>query len=247
MIHKLSGKLLLSFVTFILSFGYGLTYADTSSSVAKEKGSKEDSDDSFFIENPEFAEEYPEEDELVSDDDFYTYDYSDDRLFFTIETLLGGSTLERVTFDNGESDSIRAGSGVYLALGIAHLMFDKSMDVGIKGGYLFDLITAKNEEGDKTVLSFTRKPVDFFSHAWFDRHCLGGGLTIHFDPVFKSRKTHHRANYENAFGAYAEYLYHFEGAGSALGIKYQKINYKNEDTGHVTDGSGWGITFNKLI
>lgn len=233
MIPKASDKLLPLLTTLVLTLPCYSLWAD--------KPPAQTEDDRFQAEDEEFAEE------LVSDDDFYTYNYADDRVFFAIEALLGGSTLERITFDNGDTDSIRAGSGVYLAVGIAHLMFDKQMDVGIKGGYLFDLITADNEEGDKTVLSFTRKPVDVFSHAWFNRHCLGGGLTVHFDPVFESRKTDHKAHYENAVGAYAEYLYHFEGAGSALGIKFQKINYKNKQTGHVSDGSGWGITFNKLI
>ena len=233
MIPKASDKLLPLFATVILILSCHSLWADETSAQTE--------DARFQEEDEEFAEE------LVSDDDFYTYNYSDDRIFFAIEALLGGSTLERITFENGDTDSIRAGSGVYLAVGIAHLMFDKQMDIGIKGGYLFDLITADNEEGDETVLSFTRKPVDFFSHAWFNRHCIGGGLTVHFDPVFESRKTDHKASYENAFGVYAEYLYHFEGAGSALGIKFQKINYKNEKTGHISDGSGWGITFNKLI
>jgi hypothetical protein len=83
------------------------------------------------------------------DEDFYYDDASTDleytgiRAFFTVEALLGGQTLEHIEFENGETDSIRAGSGVHLALGVAHLLFNKQIDVGIRGGYLFDLVTAK--------------------------------------------------------------------------------------------------------
>lgn len=202
-----------------------------------------DAEDPFYSSDNEFANEA----ELVSDDDFYVDEYSEDRLFFSIEALLGGNTLEHITFDNGESDSIRAGSGVYLALGAAHLMFDKSLDVGIKGGILFDTVTAVSEEGDKSVLSFTRKPIDIFSHYWLGRHIFGGGISYHIDPVFESDKTDHSARYNNAVGGYVEYLYHFVGTGTALGIKYLSINYENKDNGEVADGSGLGITFNQLF
>ena len=126
-------------------------------------------------------------------------------------------------------------------------MFEKRMDIGIKAGYLFDLITAKADDGSESVLSFTRKPIDIFSHYWAGRHCFGGGLTVHLDPVFTSRETTDNAKYENAYGAYAEYLFHFTGTGSALGIKYLSINYKNKETEHSSDGSAWGITFSQLF
>jgi len=194
-----------------------------------------------------------EDEELDTDEGFYYDDafsdreYTDTRPFFTLEALLGGETLERIEFENGDTDSIRSGSGVYVALGIAHLMFEKQMDVGIKGGYLFDLVTAKDNEGNESVLSFTRKPIEIFSHYWVNRHCLGGGLTVHLDPIFTSRETSHSAKYDNAYGAYAEYLFHFTGTGSALGVKYLHINYKNKQTGATRDGSAWGITFNQLF
>jgi hypothetical protein len=190
----------------------------------------------------------PEADEgFYYEDASADHEYTDTRPFFSIETLLGGQTLENIEFESGETDSIRAGSGVYVALGVAHLMFEKQMDVGIKGGYLFDLVTAKDNEGNKSVLSFTRKPIEIFSHYWVDRHCWGGGLTAHLDPIFTSRDTSHSAKYNNAYGAYAEYLYHFVGTGSALGVKYLSINYKNRETDEVTDGSAWGITFSQLF
>lgn len=191
--------------------------------------------------------------ELEVDEGFYYEDafsdreYTDTRAFFSLEALLGGQTLENIEFKNGDSDSIRAGSGVYVALGIAHLMFEKQMDVGIKAGYLFDLVTAKDNEGNESVLSFTRKPIDIFSHYWVGRHCWGGGLSAHLDPVFTSRDTSHSARYKHAYGAYAEYLFHFEGTGSALGVKYLHINYQNRKTHDITDGSAWGITFSQLF
>ena len=186
-------------------------------------------------------------DNFYYEDAFSDEEYTDTRPFFTVEALMGGETLEHVQFKNGERDSIRAGSGVNIALGIAHLMFEKKMDVGIKVGYLFDLVTAKNNEGNESVLSFTRKPVDIFSHYWVDRHSWGGGITAHFDPVFTSRETTDSARYHTAYGAYAEYLYHFTGTGSSLGLKYLNIHYKNIQTSEVSDGSAWGITFSQLF
>ena len=190
--------------------------------------------------------EYEPED-FISDDDFYVDEYSENRVFFTIEALLGGKTLEHVTFDNGETDSIHAGSGVYFALGAAHLMFDKRLDVGIKGGILFDAVTAENTVGDKSLLSFTRYPIDIFSHAWIGRHIIGGGISYHIDPTFTSERTHHSADYNDALGVYGEYLYHFTGTGTALGLKYLMIKYKNKDSGEIANGNGLGITFNQMF
>lgn len=188
------------------------------------------------------------DEELLSDDDFYIDEYSENRVFFSIEALLGGNTLERITFDDGETDSIRAGSGVYLALGATRLMFAKSIDIGIKSGILFDTVTVKSEDSrNNSVLSFVRYPLDIFGHIWLDRHILGGGISYHINPVFKSDKTNHGASYENALGIYAEYLYHFTGTGTALGIKYLSINYKNKDSKKSADGSGLGITFSQLF
>lgn len=201
---------------------------------------------------PALALEY-EDSEVESNEDRYYEDafsdreYSDTRPFLSIEALLGGETLEQIQFENGDTDSIRAGSGVYIALGVAHLMFEKRMDVGIKAGYLFDLITAKADDGSESVLSFTRKPVEIFSHYWAGRHAVGGGLSAHLDPVFTSRETTDNAKYHHAYGAYAEYLFHFTGTGSALGIKYLSINYHNKETHKITDGSAWGITFSQLF
>lgn len=181
------------------------------------------------------------------EDAFSGDDYSDTRPFISIDALLGGQTLEKIEFENGEVDKIRAGSGVSFSLGIAHLMFEKRVDVGIKAGYLFDLITAKNSDGDESVLSFTRIPIDIFSHYWAGRHIWGGGLTAHLDPKFTSRETTDDARYHTAYGAYIEYLFHFTGTGSSLGVKFLNINYKNKKTNDVSDGSSLGITFSQMF
>ena len=160
---------------------------------------------------------------------------------------MGGKTLEEVTFDNGDSDSIRAGSGVYLAIGIHHYRSADNLDLGIRAGYLFDLVTAKNTQGEESVLSFTRKPIDVFSHYHLNRHRLGGGLTVHLSPLFNSRETGHRAHYRHAFGGYLEYLYDFIGTGTSLGIKYTHINYHNTSSHKIASGSGVGIAFNQLF
>lgn len=224
-------------------------HADSTTDIEVFESDEEDRQ----FEELDFDDSEFEESDLTSEEGFYYEDafsdreYTDTRPFFSLEALLGGSTLEKIKFENGDVDSIRAGSGVYIAFGIAHLMFEKRMDVGIKAGYLFDLVTAKADTGSQSVLSFTRKPIDIFSHYWAGRHCFGGGVTAHLDPVFTSRETTDNAKYHNAYGAYAEYLFHFTGTGSALGIKYLSINYKNKKTDKISDGSAWGITFNQLF
>jgi hypothetical protein len=181
------------------------------------------------------------------EDAFSNRVYTDTRPFFSLEALLGGDTLKEIEFENGDTDSIRAGSGIYIALGVAQMMLEKRMDVGIRAGYLFDLITEKSDDGSKNVLSFTRTPIDIFSHYWAGRHCFGGGVTAHLNPTFTSRETSDDAQYKTAYGAYAEYLFHFTGTGSALGFKYLSIDYKNKKNGHITDGSAWGMTFSQLF
>lgn len=191
------------------------------------------------------------EDEL--DEDFYYEDaysdevYTDTRIFLSIDALLGGKTLNKVYFDNGESDSMRAGTGVTISLGLAHLMFDKKMDVGIKAGYLFHTMTAKNSLEEKNEMSFTRKPIDIFSHYWVGRHAWGGGFTAHIDPKFTSDKGNYNADYKTAYGAFVEYLFFFPSAGSSLGLKYLNISYENNRTHATSSGNAWGITFNQLF
>lgn len=188
-----------------------------------------------------------EDEGFYYEDAFSDDEYADTRPFISIDALLGGQTLEKIRFENGETDSIRAGSGIQLSIGLAHLMFEKRVDIGIKAGYLFDLITAENSIGDDTVLSFTRIPIEIFGHYWSGRHIWGGGLTAHIDPKFTSRDTHHDANYHTAYGAYAEYLFNFIGTGSALGVRFLNIHYKNKKNNEVADGSAWGITFTQLF
>lgn len=208
-------------------------------SLSSENTSDNNTESSLYSNDDEFVYE--------EDDDFYVDEYSENRVFFNIEALLGGSTLERATFRNGETSSIRAGSGVHLALGFAHLMFNKNMDVGIKAGYIFDTVTTKSTDGDKSAMSFTRKAIDIFSHTWIGRHGLGGGISYHLDPTFQSNNNDKKAYYHNAIGAYVDYFYHFVDTGTAIGLKYSSINYKNKETDNVINGNGWGITFNQLF
>lgn len=200
-------------------------------------------------ENDEFDDEFEEDfDEGFYYEDAFSGDaYTDTRPFFSIDAFWGGQTLEKISFRNGETDDIRAGSGVQLSLGMAYLMFQKKVDIGFKAGYLFDLVTAENSLGEDSVLSFTRVPVELFSHYWIGRHILGGGITAHFDPKFTSRETTHNAKYHTAYGMYAEYLYNFIGTGSNLGIRFLNIHYKNKETDEVADGGAWGITFSQMF
>lgn len=213
------------------------SFYDGSDSLEESDSDEEDDDD----------EDFDNEDSFYYEDAFSDDEYSDTRPFISIDALLGGQTLEHIRFKNGETDSIRAGSGVQLSVGLAHLMFEKKVDIGIKVGYLFDLVTAENSVGDDSVLSFTRIPVEIFSHYWAGRHIIGGGVTAHFDPKFTSRETTHNAKYHTAYGMYAEYLYNFIGTGSNLGVRFLNINYKNRKTDEVADGSAWGITFSQMF
>lgn len=217
------------------------SFYDGSDVFEESNSDEEDVDDDFD------EEDFDNEDSFYYEDAFSDDEYSDTRPFISIDALLGGQTLEHIRFKNGETDSIRAGSGVQLSVGIAHLMFEKKVDVGIKLGYLFDLVTAENSVGDDSVLSFTRIPVEIFSHYWVGRHIWGGGITAHIDPKFTSRETSDNANYHTAYGAYAEYLFNFTGTGSTLGVRFLSIDYKNKKSDEVADGSAWGITFSQIF
>lgn len=238
---------------FIFAIPSASTYAANNDS--RDNTFYDDSNVEDVVDNNDEYDEYDDEDFENDEEDegFYYEDafsddeYADTRPFISIDALLGGQTLEKIRFDNGETDSIRAGSGVQLSIGITRLMFERKIDVGMKAGYLFDLITAENSTGDKSVLSFTRVPVEIFSHYWSGRHIWGGGLTAHFDPKFTSRNTSDNAKYHTAYGAYAEYLFNFIGTGSTLGVRFLNINYKNKKSNEVTDGSAWGITFTQLF
>lgn len=209
-------------------------------------------DDSYTDLDDETEEEFDEADTELDEDFIYEDAFSDDvytdtRFFFSIDALYGGKSLNRVYFTNGEGDSLRAGTGISFSLGIAHLLLQKKMDVGIKAGYLFNTITAKNSLEEENELSFSRKPIDIFTHYWVNRHSFGGGLTAHIDPKFTTEHSSNNQHYKNAYGAYLEYMFFFPNAGSALGIKYLNISYENQKTQEITEANSWGITFSQLF
>lgn len=206
-----------------------------------------------LAEDIEFEDEQEKDDETFLYDDFIYEDafsdevYSDTRFFLSVDALYGGETLQKVYFKNGESDRLRGGAGVSLSLGIAQLIFNKKVDVGIKAGYLFNTVTAKNSLNEKNKMSFNRIPIDVFSHYWIGQHSLGGGLTAHLAPKFTTEKGSNTAHYETAFGSYIEYMFFLSGAGSALGVKYLNIDYKNKSTHKISHAGTWGITFSQVF
>lgn len=231
----------------LLSLWHTAVASDTS--VIRDNSSQS----KIHINYDETEEDFDDEADAELDEDFIYVDaFSDDlytatRFFFSIDALYGGKSLNRVYFPNGEGDSLRAGTGISFSLGIAHLLLQKKVDVGIKAGYLFNTITAKNSLNEENELSFSRKPIDIFTHYWVNRHSFGGGLTAHIDPKFTTEQGSMNQQYKTAYGAYLEYMFFFPNAGSALGIKYLNISYENQKTQEITEANSWGITFSQLF
>ena len=96
----------------------------------------------------------------------------------------GGDTLLSLQFTDGETSSIKAGSGVFFEIGYGTttpLQDNPALQTEVSFGYKLDSETASNGEVD-----FRRLSVNLNQMVKLERFRLGGGLTYHFDNELKT-------------------------------------------------------------
>jgi hypothetical protein len=97
-------------------------------------------------------------------------------LFFEGGIHVGGETMVGVTFTSGDTEKIKAGELLSLAVGV-HTELSDTLQGRFSIGYKFDSINAEN--GD---LDFSRVPLEFLVMQRYTYWMLGGGITYHLSP-----------------------------------------------------------------
>jgi len=142
---------------------------------------------------------------------------------------LGGDTIVEVAFTNGDTEKLKAGELLSLALGVQSDI-SETLQGRVSIGYKFDSISADN--GD---LDFTRMPLEVLVMNKGGYWMLGGGIGYHLSPKLKadaiSIGLSGTADFDDALGFVlaADYNSKGEFAGDwYLGGRITIIDYENQ-------------------
>jgi hypothetical protein len=150
---------------------------------------------------------------------------------------LGGDKITEVYFTNGNKQSVRAGQGGTLAVGlqigvprVERLLFHAS--AGIK------YVTT---EADNAHIRLTRVPVNLTAN-WMaaKKLRLGAGLAMHRGIRFKADGIGEDLKFKGASGPVVEIAY------SGIGLSYTAMKYRDEYD-HSYSANAIGITFTGVI
>ena len=159
-------------------------------------------------------------------------------LLLQLSTEIGGDKLTKVSYTNGETDSIRADGLIHLAIGTTFATAPESspsLETQFTVGWKFDNSGAKNGE-----ISWTRYPVELLQFYTNEKWRLGAGLTYHLRPTLKSKGVVDgiNVNFDDALGLVFEVDYINSGK-NYIGARVVLIDYQIEDTS--VDGNSIGI------
>jgi len=149
----------------------------------------------------------------------------------------GGDRIVNATFTSGNTDSIDANEGLYVAGGVSIGTGIENVEVEASIGVKYTAINASN--GD---ITWTRYPVEALAFYRFPNFRLGGGLTYHLSPKLKGSGVVGGldVNVDDALGAVlqADYLIT---PRISLGGRYTILDYKAN--GVSINSNGFGIAF----
>ena len=150
----------------------------------------------------------------------------------------GGDNVVTALFEDGSSETIKAGEFLSIDLGVA---WDMGILEGrITGGWKYDTITATN--GDLDFQRFTTQGLLLFAAGGWR---FGGGAAYHFEVELDGSGVASTADaeFDNALGYVAEIDYYFSEKVYA-GIQYLNIEYEQtigSSVGQKFDGSSIGL------
>ena len=146
----------------------------------------------------------------------------------------GGDKIVTVTFTNGDTQSIRAGDGLYLGAGVSIRNDDNKIEFLGTVNYKYTSVSADN--GDVT---WTRVPLDALVFYRWERFRVGGGVTYHMSPKIHGSGAASGLNVtvDNALGEVlqADLLV---GPKFSIGARYTHIEYKNNSGNAKGDSAG---------
>ncbi|HEX6928317.1 MAG TPA: hypothetical protein VF267_03635 [Gammaproteobacteria bacterium] len=142
----------------------------------------------------------------------------------------GGDDLADISFDDGSSQTLKAGNGVAYYVGFLKTFENQALALQGTVGYLVDETTAVNSRA-----RMSRYPVDLILFYRNGKHRFGGGLTHHLSPSLDLDNLGGRIDFENATGFLLEYGYWI------FSVRYTGIDYTVDGSGGSIDGSSLGV------
>jgi hypothetical protein len=150
---------------------------------------------------------------------------------------VGGDTVDRFVFSDGEDASIKAGSGGTFSAGLLYRPAANNFAFEAIFGYKFDKLNGSNGTAE-----FTRFPLDLIGSYVTGDHRVGGGIAYHMNPKYRCAVggvCSFTAQFSDAMGLVLQYGYTF-GGGLDLGVRYTSIKYKLEGGGVSLNGNAFG-------
>lgn len=144
----------------------------------------------------------------------------------------GGDDLATIIFTDGSSQTIKAGSGLALNLGLVHDFGGTSFALQSTIGYLVENTSAAN-----TNARFSRYPVEVTGFWRQADHRFGAGLVNHFSPTLDLDNLGGTLDFDRASGFVIEYGYRM------FSMRYTSIEYSVSGYSGGIDGSGIGIFY----
>jgi hypothetical protein len=163
---------------------------------------------------------------------------ADVKMFGKAGIDLGGDTLVRVEFENGDTQDIDSNNGLFLGGGASIRNDAKTFETEIALTYKFQIISASNGE-----LTWSRMPVDVLAFYLADKVRVGGGLTYHLNPKLDGDGVvSGTANFENSLG----YIFQVDwriNQSMSVGGRYTILDYTIEGSSEKASSNGLGAVF----
>lgn len=155
----------------------------------------------------------------------------------------GGETLATAEFEDGDTEEIKAGEGVYFGGGLTLINDGRDLELHLTAAYKFAVINADN--GD---IEWTRWPLEALAFYRFPQVRIGGGLVYHVNPKLEGDGVVRNIDvrFENALGAVVQVDWRITDA-IALGGRLTWLDYKAKApaSGRVSaDGIGLSFSMN---
>jgi hypothetical protein len=145
----------------------------------------------------------------------------------------GGDDLATVSFEDGESQDVKAGQGIHIGVGgWFRPMNDVPFELQGILGYKFVTTAASNADIGVARTTLQLNGIYRFSNAWY----LGGGITRHMGPELDGDGFFEDISFDDATG------FTMEAGWKWIGLHYTRMDY-SADGYQDADASHFGVRF----
>lgn len=150
----------------------------------------------------------------------------------------GGDVLQRVTFSDNTTETIKANDGFYIGGGFAFVPDSLNLEMHLTAAWKYTGVTASNGE-----IKFTRIPIEALGFFIADPFRFGGGLIYHVNPKLErsGAVSGSDVEYDNAPGMVLQADYRIsENIGA--GVRYTFLEYEQGGRSIRANGAGVAIS-----